>query len=226
MKNSPLALRPSPFSLHPSPFIPSRATMPPKHRPSDGFSLIELLIVIAVMGILIGLVMPSSEPNLYEQLRAATAILKTDLAYARSLAVTHNSNYQITFDIDNNRYILEHTGSNSALDTLPDSPFREPGESTDQYIVDFDELPHVGPTVRLVVAAKKATEAGNYTAGVDDVEFGTLGETVRSEYTDVWLAVGSDDDPRYVRLMINPITGMIEIGDFTSDGPPDWLLGP
>ena len=198
--------------------------MPTKRRPSDGFSLIELLIVIAVMGILIGLVMPSGEPNLYEQLRAAAAILKADLAYARSLAVTHNSNYQITFDVDNNRYVLEHSGINSALDTLSDSPFREPGESAKQHIVDFDELPHVGPTVRLVVAAKKATEIGNYTGRVSDVEFGPLGETTRSEYTDVWLAVGSDDDPRYVPLMINPITGMTEVSDFTSDGPPEWLL--
>ncbi len=200
--------------------------MLPKHRPPDGFSLIELLIVIAVMGILIGLVMPSGEPNLHEQLRAAAAILKTDLTYARSLAVTHNSNYQVAFDIDNNQYVLKHSGSNSVLDTLPDSPFREPGDSADQHIVDFDELPHVGPTVRLVIAAKKATEDGNYTAGVNDVEFGPLGETVRSECTDIWLAVGSDDDPRYVPLTINPITGVTEVGDFTGDGPPQWLLGP
>ena len=68
-------------------------------RPTAGLTLIELLIVVAVMGILAGLVLPSSNPSLHDQLRSAAQILAGDLAYGRSLAVTHNSRYQFTFDL-------------------------------------------------------------------------------------------------------------------------------
>lgn len=196
--------------------------MPPTRRPSAGFTLIELLIVIAVIGILVGLVLPSSEPSLHEQLRAAAGILKTDLDYARSLAVTNSSEYTITFDTEENQYTLEHSGANAALDKLPDSPFREPGESPNRLVVDFDELPHVGPTVRIAAGA----EFGALLCRVDDVEFGPLGETTRSGYTVIWLATGSGEESRYVWLLINPITGVTEIGDFTSYGPPQWLSEP
>ena len=193
--------------------------MPPR-QPHTGFTLIELLIVIAIVGILVGLVFPSSEPNLHEQLRAAAAIVKADMDYARSLAVTNNSKYKITFDIENNKYTLEHSGSNASLDTLPDSPFSQPEDPDDQHIVDLDELPHMGPTVRIVVVA----EFGSTYGKVDDVEFGPLGETTRAGYTLIWLAAGSGEGTVYVWLLTNSTTGITEIGNFTSTGPPAWLI--
>ncbi len=81
-------------------------------------------MVIVVMGILVGLVLPNSNPSLLDQLRSAAQILRTDLAYGQSLAVANNSTYRFTFDTQNNRYVLSHSGANAALDKLPDSPFR------------------------------------------------------------------------------------------------------
>lgn len=195
--------------------------MPPRRLKSAGFSLIELLIVIAVMGILAGLVLPNSSANFHDQLRAAAQILRTDLAYGRTLAVANNSSYQISFDTEQNRYILEHSGVNPALDTLPHSPFRTPDDPPDQQIVDFRQLPHVGPTVRIVVAASMGA---NLAQKVDHVEFGPLGETTRSEPTVIWLAVGQGSDARYITLKVDPVTGLVQIGEYTSSGPSSALL--
>ena len=194
--------------------------MPLRRRNPVGFSLIELLIVIVIMGILAGLVMPSSSPSTYEQLRSAAQVLRNDLAYCRSLAVSNNSVYWIKFDGKENRYTLEHTGIPVGLDALPDSPFRERGNAPDKQIVDLDELPNMGLTVRLAAAGT----TGAVTQRVDNVEFGPLGETTRSRPTTIWLAAGQDLETRYITLTVNPVTGLTEVSDCMVSGPPGSLL--
>ena len=194
--------------------------MSPRRRQSDGLSLIELLMVIAIMGILAGMVIPRSTPGIHDQLRSAAQILQTDLAYGRSLAVTNNSTYRLTFQTAENRYVLEHSGSNPALDTLPNSPFGNPDDPPQQHIVDLDALPSMGPPVEFVTAGV----LGNSPQRVDDVEFGPLGETTRSEETVIWLAAGAGRQRRYLLLNINPVTGLAEVGAYTGEGPPAALL--
>lgn len=184
-------------------------------RQSAGFTLIELLIVVAVMGILAGLIVPRSDPSLHDQLRAAAQIVAGDLAYGRSLAVTNNSEYRFTFDTEGNRYILEHCGADAALDTLPDSPFRSPDDPPDRQIVALEELPHVGPTVRIAGVFAQ----GSASAIVGDVEFGPLGETGRSEETVVWLAAGAGSATRYIPVRVHPVTGLATVGAFSAGGP-------
>ncbi len=191
--------------------------MPRCHRPIAGFSLIELLIVIAVLAVLVGLVLPSSNPTLHDQLRSAAGILRGDLGYGCSLAVANNSTYRITFDVNNNRYLLEHSNDDLAfadLDTLPDSPFREPDDPPTQHIVDLDELPRLGPSARLVAAT-----AGSPPEPVVDVEFDSLGQTTRTAPTTIWLAAGYGAETRYIWISVNPVTGLAQIGDYSSTGP-------
>jgi hypothetical protein len=131
----------------------------------------------------------------------------------------------MSFDIAENRYILEHSGASAALDTLPDSPFRAPDDPPEQHIVDLDELPRMGPPVTLVVAATSEAAPRR----VVDVEFGPLGETTRSQPTIIWLGCGQDSDRRYLALEINPVTGLTDVGDYTAEGPPAGLesaIGP
>ncbi len=192
----------------------------PTRRHNAGFTLFELLIVLAVMGVLVGLVLPESTPALDEQLRLAADVLKTDLAYARSLAITSDSTYQITFEEDDNRYVLTHTGDDPGLDTLPDSPFRAVGDPADKHIVDFDELPQMAAGVRFVIAAAYNL----FFHHVDNVEYGALGEPTRGGYTVIWLAAGDGNDTKYIYLVVYPVTGMVKIGNVTTVAPPSWIL--
>ncbi len=175
-----------------------------------GFSLIEVLIVLALMGILAGVILPSSNPTIHDQLRSAARILATDLAYARSLAVTHGSQYEIAFEPDENRYVLRHSGTNASLDTLPDTPFRDPDDRPDEHTVNLADLPHIGAGVRIegVVGSTDRT-----------VEFGPLGQCTSSVPATIWLAAGEGTARRFITVSVNPVTGLGSIGSFGSAGP-------
>jgi prepilin-type N-terminal cleavage/methylation domain-containing protein len=219
----------------------------PHCRRSAGFSLLELLIVISLMAILAGLVLPSSNPGIHDQLLSAARIMAADLAYGRGLAVANNSSYRFTFDTAGNRYLLEHSGTSAALDTLPDSPFSTPDDPPDegndspgQWIVDLDELPSLGAPVRVVAVAsvgrhlERIRDVSSYLETLEDfgedlnkidqLEFGPLGETTPNETTLIWLSAGATSARRYIVLQVDPVTGMATIGPYSGHGPPTRLL--
>jgi prepilin-type N-terminal cleavage/methylation domain-containing protein len=189
----------------PSPFV----------SPARAFTVLEMLLVLAIMGILVGLVLPSSEPGIPDQLRAAARILAGDLGYARGLAVANNSTYRFTFDVTANQYVLQHAGTNAALNKLPKLPFGATDDPTDKYTVKLADLPHVGPTVRLV----GATAGGASSQAVTTLDYGPLGATAQSGPTTIWLAAGAGAATRYISLVVNPVTGLVETGSITSTPP-------
>jgi prepilin-type N-terminal cleavage/methylation domain-containing protein len=187
-----------------------------RHHVRTGFTLLELLLVVAVIGILSVLVIPSAQPNLYEQLDSTAHIVASELSYGRSLAVGNNGLYRFTWDVPNNRFFLQYNGTNSGLQTLPITAFSAPGDPPTQHIVDFDDLPHIGPTVQLVAVASTSTT----TVPVTTLDFGPLGGTVSPAPTTIWLSAGSGDGKRYISLTVNPVTGLVTVGPFSTTGPP------
>ena len=180
------------------------------------FTLVEMLIVIVLVGIIAGAVVPDANPSISSQLENAARTLAADIDYCRSLAVANNSNYRLRFEINNNRYILEHSGPNAALDVLPPSPFFSPGSSPAQQILDFDEQPVLATGVDLwgVHAQAAVPEI------VDDLEFGPLGETTRPEATTIYLAAGSGANRLYLPVRVNPVTGLTWVDDLSALPPP------
>jgi len=187
-----------------------------RQRQRSGYTLVELLIIVALMAVLATLVIPSFESSLYDQLNAAANIVSADLSYARSLAVSNNSYYQITFDNDENRYILRHSGADSSLNTLPENPFRPQDDLSSEHTTDLDEIPQIGAAVRLAAVYRDPNSPQTATR----LEFGPYGETSRAEETVIWLAAGAESIERFISLTVDPVTGIVSIGEMTDVAPP------
>ena len=88
-----------------------------KVRSSKGFSLIELMIVIAVLGIVLAIAAPNftayrDKTNLKEAARG----ISSDMLLAKQRAVSESRNYQIDFSEAANTYtIKQETALNSGI---------------------------------------------------------------------------------------------------------------
>jgi len=180
-----------------------------------GYTLVEIMISIAVIGIMAAAAVPLFQPDVAAQLESFAQIVASDLMHARDLAVTNNSKYRITFDRANNRYYLEHSGANSALNTLPESIFRNVADTSTRHYTDLDEVPQLGAGAFLagVVAPESPPTA------VTAIEFGPLGATTQTAETVVWLSGGAGDGLRYVAVRVNPTTGLADVDDITAVTP-------
>lgn len=166
--------------------------------------------MISLVSILAGVLIPSVNPGLHEQLQSAAQIVCSDLAYARSLAITNGSKYRVTFDLAQNRYVLEHSGTDVALNTLPTSPFRSSIDTATKRYTDLDDLPQVGFSVLLHSVQTVTTPATALTT----IEFDSVGATTQTAETAIWLAAGNGAARRYFSIYVNPVTGLARPGVF------------
>ncbi len=173
-----------------------------------GLTLIELLLTLAVLGILAAAIIPQLTADLPERLDAAAQVVAADLDYARALAVANNSTYRVTFQPAQNQYYLRHSGANPLFNALPRSPFRQNDDPVDQQSTRLADLPLPEPGVRLVglVAMQGAGQAATH------IEFKALGETTSKYESVVWLSCGKGSSRRYISVHVNPVTGLTEIG--------------
>lgn len=183
------------------------------------FTLLEVLLVLTIVGILLAVAIPRSEPATIEQLNAAARIAAGELQLARSLAVANNSSYRVEFDVARNRMVLRHSGTNTALNILPRSPFQSDAEPPTSRSLVFSELPNVSAAVRLIGAVTQ----GSSVLAVDFVEFGPLGQTTAAAPTIVYLGIMTADRPRYIAISVQPITGLTSVGSITGGPIPPVL---
>jgi prepilin-type N-terminal cleavage/methylation domain-containing protein len=185
-----------------------------------GVTLIEVMLAVAVLGIAAAMAMPSFEPEVATQLESFAQIVASDLMAARDLAVTNNSTYRLTFERNENRYRLEHVGSNPALNALPATIFPNRADTSTKHYTDLDELPRMGVATHLA-----AVELGSASAtATTTLEFGPLGATGGSVGTTVWLSAGAGDSQRYVAVRIDPTTGIATVDAITA-APPSTAGG-
>ena len=78
-----------------------------KRKTLSGFTLIELILVLVIVGFLISLVAPAITSTAGLNLRTAAKRIAAGLRYARSQAVTTGNVYQVIFNIEQNEMTIE-----------------------------------------------------------------------------------------------------------------------
>jgi prepilin-type N-terminal cleavage/methylation domain-containing protein len=169
-----------------------------------GYTLVELLTVLVVLGILAALLIPSTNPTIQTRLESAAQLVAGDLAYARSLAISRNRAFRATWDLKQNRYTIG-PASGSLGSAAPLDPFAsDRAARPDTYVTDLDEVPGIAG-----VALYKVSGAGP--SGAVFVEFGPYGETTYAEESVVWLVAGTAGNLRYAAVRVNPVTGLATV---------------
>ena len=160
----------------------------------SAFTLVELMITIAILGILVMAVLPSFQSNEPIQLIAASAIVTSDIEYAQTQTIGNPSDpTTVQFDPVAEQYWL-------ALKSSPTVPILRPDDG-EPYVVtwgmDGDELLQ-GTTVDTV---------GFVESNV--IEFDGFGRLVQLSDLGVKVTNGSGD--LYVNVISN--TGSVHIKD-------------
>lgn len=183
--------------------------------PRRGVSLVEILLVVAILALAAGGAVTLFQPNLSNELENAAQIVLADVERARNLAVANNSQYKLTFNSDRNGYYLQHSGTNASLHALPSWPYRQADDPANRQTTLLKNLPGLGD-VEILGVLQVATSTRS---AVTDLEFTSLGATTRTQATEIWLAAGNGSERRYLSVEIHPTTGLASVGELAGAAP-------
>jgi len=113
--------------------------------PGSGFTVIEVIMVVLIIGIAAGVVVPMMSSAGSMQIRAAVNMIAADLEYAKSMAISRGQPYSVVFNkaaetyqvVDQNNSVIPHPvkkGFNYVID------FRNDGrlDQVDIFDANFD----------------------------------------------------------------------------------------
>lgn len=80
-----------------------------------GYTLIELIVVIAILGIVMTIVVPNT--NFFKSIQESLEIkeLRRDMLYARNKAILDSQDYRITFNLEDNNYTIDRSIGSSRI---------------------------------------------------------------------------------------------------------------
>ncbi len=160
-----------------------------------GFTLLELLVVVVILGIAALVAVPAFSGAADMQVRAAANRIAADLDYAKGLAVTHQKDYSVVFDTANEAYQIEdNTG------TPVDNPVR-PGS---QYVVSLKTDSNFS---RVNIATAAFNTVANHSVTFDYL--GSPYDTNRDPLNTGRVTLQADTFTLYVD--VEPMTGYVTI---------------
>jgi type II secretion system protein H len=79
----------------------------------NGFTLIEILIVVVIIGIAAMIAVPMMSSAASMQIRSAANIVAADLEYAKSMAISRGQNFSVVFDKNAESYSIKDQDGNT-----------------------------------------------------------------------------------------------------------------
>lgn len=86
-------------------------------RAKKAYTLIELLLVLAILSIISLLAIPDSEILLRMRERQEIEELRKDLLFVRNRAIVEAENYEVLFSREENKYYIKHRKSGLTIKT-------------------------------------------------------------------------------------------------------------
>ncbi len=162
----------------------------PRHA---GFTLLEVVIVAAILSIAAALALPMLRDTNLAQLRSGANLVIADLGYAQMESIAHASNPRVvTFDTSSNSYWIASQAS-------PDTPITNP----------FDQQPY-----RVTFGCGRACALAGVTlsavsVGTDNqLEFGPYGQLDQTSNATITLKSG----PHSIVITVDATTGETSAG--------------
>ena len=167
-----------------------------------GFTMIELMVVMAILAVMAAIVVPMASSAGTMQLRAALNVLAADLEYAKSLSISTGQRHVVVFEKSGGVYtqyrivVLDQAGN--------ENPVHHPLTQKPNYIVSFQTDSRLS----------QVQIAGVNLNGLDKVGFNSLGSPLDANGSDlnvgeISLRAGSTTR----KVNVAPVTGFITISN-------------
>jgi prepilin-type N-terminal cleavage/methylation domain-containing protein len=181
-----------------------------------GFSLIEILVVVAILAALAGLAVTFTEPSPAARLQLTADMLAADLERVQELALSRGSPHRATFEGAERRFIVKHVGSNSVFNNLPKYMQTRQSEARTQATYAFDERSAYGKYV--TIAAFEP--ASIYVNDEFPVQFAADGSLADGRTATIWLRSMDNGRTMFLPVRIYAVTGVVSVGTTVDMLPP------
>lgn len=147
-------------------------------RKTLGYTLIEVLLVVTIMGIAASIVVPNMLKGGTLGVQAGARMIIADLLFAQNEAMAQQSTRRIVFNPTNNSYRVEKYDSNTSAWVLEYNPSAGgAGNHLQNYEMDFDEDSRFDG-----IEIVSADFTGSSTVAFDDLGNPSSGGTIRLKF--------------------------------------------
>lgn len=183
---------------------PSRGALPQAaaraHRGARGFTLLELLIVIFLLGMTLAIIAPTFQEISGTRLRSATRTLAGTVRFVHGQASSTRSVYRLELDLDRGRFWVSRC--------VPVT------DGTCEWEVDRSNLsrPRALPDGVRFVSARTVRDEKLMTSGIAQIHFLPKGYVEQAE-----IHVASERGSAAFTLLVEPLGGRVRILDGIQD---------
>jgi prepilin-type N-terminal cleavage/methylation domain-containing protein len=138
-------------------------------RRSAGFTLVEILTVVVILGIASAVIIPQMGSRDDMRVEAAARTLISDLIYAQNMAIANGAHVYVRFDVAGNKYSV--LTNPSSIKAKFGDPAQHPITQTD-YVQQFGASARGWEAVTIQAAPMNGIDAsyqGEFTVGFDEI---------------------------------------------------------